>query len=172
MPTPRELRRFRARAHAPYVQHVTGRARGTTDELIAWAAWKWGIDEDLVRAVATVESGALQGFVGDHGRSYGIMQTKRTAAGDDQGWPGTYPLSRESTAFNLDFWGRAFRSCFDGRDRWLRTLSRRRAPYRPGDLWGCLGVWFSGGWYDAAARRYVGEVRAALRALPWRAPEF
>jgi soluble lytic murein transglycosylase-like protein len=30
--------------------------RGTTDEIIRWAAWKWGIDEDLLRAVAARES--------------------------------------------------------------------------------------------------------------------
>jgi soluble lytic murein transglycosylase-like protein len=35
---------------------VTGNFRGTTDEIIRWAAWKWGIDEDLLRAVAARES--------------------------------------------------------------------------------------------------------------------
>ena len=35
---------------------MTGNFTGTTDEIIQWAACKWGIDEDLVRAQIAVES--------------------------------------------------------------------------------------------------------------------
>ena len=35
---------------------VTGNFTGTTDEILQWAACKWGIDEDLVRAQVAIES--------------------------------------------------------------------------------------------------------------------
>jgi autotransporter family porin len=38
------------------MDRVTGNFTGTTDEIIQWAAHKWGIDEDVVRSVATAES--------------------------------------------------------------------------------------------------------------------
>ena len=31
---------------------MTGNFVGSTDEIIQWAAWKWGVDEDVIRAVA------------------------------------------------------------------------------------------------------------------------
>ena len=34
---------------------VDGQYSGTTDMIFRWAACKWGIDEDLVRAIATIE---------------------------------------------------------------------------------------------------------------------
>ena len=33
----------------PFTGRVTGNFTGTTDEIIQWAACKWGIDEDVVR---------------------------------------------------------------------------------------------------------------------------
>src|SRR4051794_30066552 len=56
-PTPAELARFRSRAEDwrgcnAYHDLVTGGYRGTTDQIIQWAAWKWGLDEDMVRAEA------------------------------------------------------------------------------------------------------------------------
>ena len=34
----------------PYDAYVTGHYTGTTDEIIQWAAWKWGIPADWLRA--------------------------------------------------------------------------------------------------------------------------
>ncbi|MGA7762612.1 MAG: hypothetical protein WCA59_12780 [Candidatus Binataceae bacterium] len=45
--------------------NVTGNYSGTTDEIVRWAACKWGIDEDMVRAQGEVESGWDQGGAGD-----------------------------------------------------------------------------------------------------------
>ena len=44
---------------------VTGNFTGTTDQIIQWAACKWGIDEDIVRAQAAKESGWHQNAAGD-----------------------------------------------------------------------------------------------------------
>jgi hypothetical protein len=45
--------------------NVTGNYTGTTDEIVRWAACKWGIDEDVVRAQGQIESGWEQGGAGD-----------------------------------------------------------------------------------------------------------
>src|SRR6266496_6226950 len=56
IPTKAELAEFHRRSDMPYQRYVSGRYRGTTDEILQWAARKWGFDPDLFRAVATVES--------------------------------------------------------------------------------------------------------------------
>jgi membrane-bound lytic murein transglycosylase MltF len=60
-----------------YKRRVTGRFRGTTDEILQWVAHKHGIAEDVVRAVAVQESWWRMSAVGDGGDSFGIMQMRR-----------------------------------------------------------------------------------------------
>jgi hypothetical protein len=164
-PSAAELAEFHAASHEAYSGEVTGRFSGTTDEIIQWAAWKWGIDEDLMRAVAVQESDWHQPGVSDDGVSFGLYSVKTQLAGDN-GWGGTYPLAARSTAFNADFYGRALRACFDGRDSWLRN------GYRSGDMWGCVGVWYSGDWHSASADEYVQRVKAWLARRPWARPGY
>lgn len=131
---------------------VTGRFTGTTDEIIQWASCKWGFPADVTRAQAFQETGWQQTAVGDNGESFGILQIRSTA------WPGTAPWSARSTAYNLD-WSLALRrACVDG----LAYEGVGR-----GDLWGCIGIHFSGTWGDAASLRYAKGVREALDARPW-----
>jgi hypothetical protein len=51
VPTAAEIAAFRARSQLVYKARVTGNFRGTTDEVIQWAAIKWGFHPDLLRAV-------------------------------------------------------------------------------------------------------------------------
>ena len=44
---------------------VTGNFSGSTDEIIQWAACKWGMNEDLLRAQAVAESSWFQNAMGD-----------------------------------------------------------------------------------------------------------
>jgi hypothetical protein len=145
---------------------VTGNFVGSTDEIIQWAAWKWGVDEDVIRAVAVRESDWNQDMVGDDGVTFGLMQVKTQLAGGNSGWPGTFPLARDSTAFNADYDGRAFRSCYDGRETWLG------GGYRSGDGWGCVGYWFSGDWRDSGAEEYISSVKQFLADRDWEKPDF
>src|ERR671931_2207566 len=161
LPTKAALEDFHAALHAPYSTLVTGRFAGTTDEIIQWAAWKWGIDEDVMRAVAAAESGWNQQAVADGGVSFGLFSVKTQLASPPAGWPGSYPLARTSTAFNADLYGRAVRSCLDGRERWLGPT------YHPGDLWGCVGAWFSGSFHDPPAESYVKDVKRSLIERSW-----
>ncbi len=162
VPTESELRTFYnasgtgSQVPAPHRYRVTGNFTGTTDEILQWAAYKWGIDEDIFRAVAMTESGWNQRHVGDHGSSFGIMQVKAPTGERWSGWEGTHPVSQTSTAFNADVYGAALRHCYD----------RRR------DLWGCVGNWYSGGWYDQGSLNYQGSVKRHRDNRTWEDPEF
>lgn len=172
---------------------VDGRFSGTTDQILRWGACKWGVDEDVVRAEAAAESHWQQSAAGDATgdfslcppgagfpgawdgtrcmQSYGIMQMKFKSFG---GWP----LSKDSTAFNVDFRLAYQRACMNGD---INYLSRRipasgypRYPDGTTDemLWGCMGDWFSGGWYDGGALKYIADVKSLLDRRGWLRSQF
>jgi transglycosylase-like protein with SLT domain len=164
VPTSSELATYRSLNGTPaaYRDKVTGNFTGTTDEIIQWAAHKWGIDEDLVRAQAVKESSWDMNTLGDGGISYGLMQIKSTVM------KGTYPLSQVSTAFNADYYGAYMRYYFDGAATWLNDpccFSGRT--YVAGDIWGSVGTWFAGRWYTAAAVEYMNIVKNHVAARTW-----
>jgi hypothetical protein len=146
---------------------VTGNFAGTTDQIIKWAACKWGFDADTVRAQAFVESNLRQTALGAHtddpalcvygeppcARAFGIMQIRADHH------PGTYPASAQSTAYNLDYALGMRRACYDGVS-WLGGQTK-------GDLWGCIGVHYSGQWNDLDSEIYVKRVKAAQAAKSW-----
>ena len=165
-------------ATAPgYEERVTGNFTGTTDQIIRWAACKWGFDENDVRAQAVIESYWRQSQLGDCGAktqpetrgcaSVGLLQVK--GADIPATHPGTWPAALTSTAFNVDYALAVRRLCYDGRELWLREFN---ASYAAGDLWGCIGRWYSGRWHDAGAEQYIQRVRATLSARTWAAPGF
>jgi hypothetical protein len=75
---------------------ATGNFTGTTDKIIQWVASKWGIDENLIRAEAVLESYWVQSTQGDYasGRyhSFGLMQVSQDDANGNLlkgGYPNT-----------------------------------------------------------------------------------
>ncbi len=158
-PSEAQLEDFRRRSEMVYRRHVTGRFRGTTDEILQWAARKWGFDPDLFRAVATVESYWKMSAVGDGGLSFGIFQMKRT-------YHCCVPLSSRYTAFNADYYGAILRAYYDGRQKWLNDVERGER-YRAGDIWGSVGSWYAGRWRTDAALEYIRRVQRTLRDEPW-----
>lgn len=172
---------------------VDGKFSGTTDQILRWGACKWGIDEDVVRAEAVAESHWRQADVGDEShdtaqcppgsgfpgawdgtscqQSYGIMQIKFSSFG---GWP----LSKDSTAYNVDFRLAYQRACMNGDITYLGDQAPAgdypRYPNGTIDqmLWGCMGDWFSGSWYDAGAIHYIAEVKQDLADRTWTKPGF
>jgi hypothetical protein len=170
VPTAAELQSYRSQAPdwtrcSGYPDHVTGAFTGTTDEILQWAAWKWGLDADLLRAVAAIESWWNQGFVGDGGQSQGLMQIQASS------FPGTAPLSGQATAFNVDVYGATIRSYYDGCATWLNTVTDGRQ-YAVGDLWGSVGAWYAGRWHTDAAELYIARVMQAEANRVWMSPEF
>jgi autotransporter family porin len=160
-----------------YAGRVDGAFTGTTDEIIQWASCKWGFDEDITRARAVQESYWRQSEVGDRTedteacaaigqsspcwQSYGLLQVKGPIHDD------TYPVARDSTAFNVDYALSWLRACYEGAfSEWLPD------DYAPGSEWGCVGAWFSGEWYDPSAKQYIEEVRVHLTERVWEQPDF
>jgi hypothetical protein len=179
---------------------VDGNYTGSTDMILRWAACKWGIDEDVVRAQAWAETGWKQGGPnpGDGGgdkrftqadcihdgfaalwdfqcpnccyTSWGILQTKAYYE-----W-GTWPMIKDSTAFNADYRYADQRACMNGDDA---TYFRGRLPHNGfptyanslgnSDLmvWGCVGKHFSGDWFDNDSLKYIKSVREYLATKPW-----
>ncbi|GAA1641336.1 hypothetical protein [Catellatospora bangladeshensis] len=172
---------------AALAKRVDGQFTGTTEEILRWAACKWGVDEDIVKAQAAIESWWRQGTLGDfdtdaaacpagHGlgadgqagkcpQSYGILQNRYPYM------KSAFPGAMRSTAMSADLAYAVWRSCFEGREGWLNTVERGRE-YAAGDAWGCVGRWFSGRWHTAPGEQYVGRVRDYLDRRIWQTPDF
>ena len=163
-PSDEQLRDFRRRSEMVNRFDVTGHYRGTTDEILQWAARKWGFDPDLLRAVAAVESYWNMSAVGDGGLSFGIFQMKKT-------YHCCPPLSSKYTAFNADYYGAILRAYYDGQQKWLNDVERGER-YRAGDIWGSVGSWYAGRWRTSEALDYIHRVQDTLRDEPWRERGF
>ncbi|HYH59218.1 MAG TPA: transglycosylase SLT domain-containing protein [Thermoleophilaceae bacterium] len=164
VPSDRELAEFRRKSVIAYRHEVTGRYRGTTDEIIQWAARKWGFDPDLFRAVAYVESRWRMNAVGDGGLSYGLFQLKKT-------YYCCVEFTSRMSAFNADYYGAILRAYYDGRETWLNDMERGER-YTRGDLWGSIGAHYAGRWRTGPAMDYVRMVKRALDDAPWRESDF
>ncbi len=154
-----QLATFRKHSDMPYRARVTGHYRGTTDEIIQWAAAKHGIDVNVMRAVAVVESYWRMSTVGDNGDSFGLFQIRRP-------YHCCAKYARTSTAFNADYYGAIIRAYYDGRMPWLNDVEHGEA-YRKGDLYGSLGAWFAGRWHTQPANDYIQRIKDTLRARTW-----
>lgn len=156
-----------------YEGRVTGNFTGTTDEILQWGACKWGIDVNVVRSQAVQEGYWRQSTLGGcsvksqpetHGcDTVGILQVR--GAGLPPIFPHTWPYAYESTAFNVDYTLTVWRTCFEGKETWLGN------GYHAGDLWGCVGRWYSGGWYQSS-QNYIASVKDILANHAWLKPRF
>lgn len=175
------------RANTEIGVRVTGAFIGTTDEILQWAACKWGIDEDIVRAQAAIESWWHQDAKGDWGsdpdrcppghglgvdgepglcpESWGLLQTRYPY--EQSAWPGI----ADSSAFNVDTAYAIWRACFEGYEWWLNDVERGEE-YGAGDAWGCAGRWFAGRWHTPPAEEYIGRVQEYLIERIWKQPDF
>jgi hypothetical protein len=204
VPTAAEIRRYRDSRTSqgvpvlqfnPYLRYVDGRAgmrHPSTDDLIQWAAHKWGIPEDWLRAEYVVESHWNQFNLGDKAtvsprwyhlypyqsripntsnvyQSLGIAQVKWTPDGSVE--PGTEPLRWESTAFNVDGQAAKIRFYYDNpsgaRSSWGDSS------YAPCEKWRSIGGWYSPyPWGSAGQAGYIATVRATLHGHEWTSASF
>lgn len=184
-PTAGQLAAFEANGFAANVyaggwayNRVDGQYTGTTDMILRWAACKWGIDEDVVRAQAVSEDWSWNqpDAHGDKRTSYSQCVNGRfTSLWDYQcsnccyqswsifqtkvyySWP-TWPMIHNSTAFAADFHFASMRACMDGDlAGYFSGKSGNNGHTYAGDvasgnlntmLWGCVGFHYSGNWYD------------------------
>jgi hypothetical protein len=179
----------------PYLKYVDGRDGlhdPSTDDLIQWAAHKWGIPENWLRAEYVLESYWNSWFLGDlasvsaadYGKyplqarvpgtlqayqSLGITQVRWDPAGDYGA--GTNPLRWLSTAFNIDFQAATVRFMYDNPER-ART-SWGDASYTPCQQWNSIGAWFSPyPWSNAGQAHYAATVQHNLATTAWSSPAF
>lgn len=197
VPAPPEVKGVNAVPNATRGQAVagaTGRATrvdgnftGTTEQILRWAACKWGIDEDMVKAQAVIESWwrmdtkgdrgndptrcapghgiGVDGFPGECPESWGLLQVRYP-----YNQP-AFPYAITSSAFNADWAYSSWRSCFEGDLTWLNTVERG-SDYAAGDAWGCFGTWFSGRWYTQGAKDYIARVQGTLAERTWTTANF
>jgi hypothetical protein len=151
----------------------------STDDLIEWAAYKWGVPEDFVRGQMVMESGWSMLQKGDrHDWSEPVASLYPTLAviDTDSVWeslgiaqirwrhsvpwnPGVEPLRWQSTGFALDYSQALIRYYFDGYCDWCG------AGYRAGDPDGAYRSYVSGTWDDG--QWYADGVRSNAASKPW-----
>ena len=167
-PTASQLAYFRAHDSsmpAWYRNRIDGRYRGSTNQIIEWAALKWGFDPQLLRAVGAVESWWHMDTVGDGGYAYGLFQI-------DVRYHCCQGLAENDSAFNADYYGAILRSYYDGAQTWLNTVGGNGARYSAHNLWGSVGYWAAGRWETATGANYVSQVQSDLAQQVWLQPNF
>jgi hypothetical protein len=158
---------------------VTGNFVGTTDEILQWAACKWGMDVQWARNQAALESNWHQDIsLGDWGTDPDACLPNHPIGAD--GRPGECPETIgilqvrypyhgsafenedaiRSTAYNADYAFMIWRRCFEGLSTWLNDVERGR-DYAAGDGLGCMGMWYAGRWYTEEAIGYMDRVATA-----------
>jgi hypothetical protein len=184
IPSALELAAFHgAGSFNPLEKYVSGGFAATTDEILQWGAHKWGVPEDVMRAVAVTESWWRQGAMGDRqdgvnaalypGQSQidadsvyetlGLMQVKWRP--DQSLHAGTEPLRWKSTSFNVDYWGASIRYYYDGLCDWCGS------GYGPGQDWNSVGAWFSPSPWGSS-QTYVSQVKTHVAARTWERAGF
>jgi hypothetical protein len=179
----------------PYFRYVDGQdgiSRPSTDDLIQWAAHKWGIPEDWLRAQYVVES-YWNGFeLGDEVavspawyrrypvqarvpgghevyESMGLAEVKWIA--DNSVGAGTEPLRWESTAFDIDYEAAMVRLYFDNPDGARSSWPDRT--YAPCQTWNSIGGWFEPyPWRNGGQETYIAKVKRVLGERVWLGHDF
>ncbi len=171
----------------PLFSRVDGAYTGTTDQIIQWAACKWGFDPDVLRAQVAVESwwdqNAVSGWqtdptqcvpghpIGADGHAGQCPEFSGLLSIRYSLFQNAYPLAMSSTAYDLDYALAYWRACDEGQMTWLNTVDRG-SQYAAGDAWGCIGVWGSGRWHTTGANSYIALVQNDLSQRIWTTPSF
>jgi hypothetical protein len=204
VPTDAQLRAFRSAKTSfkqpalkfnPYFRYVDGRdglKDPTTDELIQWAAHKWGIPENWLKAQFVKESYWNMYQLGDEetvtqaqysqypsqARIPGTLNVYQSLGITQERWApdgsvgvGSNPLRWESEAFNLDYQASMVRFFYDdpqgARSAWGDKT------YAPCQKWNSIGGWFSSyPWRNAGQASYITAVRQLLASKAWQSSDF
>jgi autotransporter family porin len=167
------------RANSVIAARVDGQFTGTTEDILRWGACKWGFDENIVKAMAANESWWKQtlhnnwttqcpsshpaGSDSDlqplmcH-RDYGLLQLNYDY--NSSAWP----EAETSSAMNVDVALSIVRACYEGYNHWI---AKSNPSYKKGDVWGCLGAYNSGKWYDSQAQQYIHDIQKYKNRQVW-----
>jgi hypothetical protein len=179
----------------PYLAYVDGRdgiKDPSTDDLIQWAAHKWGIPEDWLRAEYALESYWNSFQLGDDTavsstwyaeypsqariagssnvyQSMGIAQVRW--APDGSLGDGTEPLRWESTAFNIDDQAATIRFYYDDPSN-VRS-SWGDSTYVPCEQWNSIGGWYDPyPWNNSGQASYIANVQTYVSDQVWTTSSF
>jgi hypothetical protein len=150
----------------------------STDDLIEWAAYKWGVPEDLVRGQMDMESRwsmLKKGDRRDWARPVAALYPARAAIDANSVWeslgiaqirwrhtvpwnPGVEPLRWRSTAFSLDYSQALVRYYYDGYCDWCGAGVA-------GDPDGAYRMYVSGS--RRKGQWYADGVRSKAASRPW-----
>jgi hypothetical protein len=170
-------------AALPMGKRLTGDFAGTTDEILQWAACKWGFDEDFVRADAYQHNQWHQGELSAWTSNTSLCPMggpiRAGANGQEcaqvfslfgitwQYHPSSWPMMRESTAYAVDYALGLQRVCFEGWVTYMKGWGPAGKMYGPNDEFGCAAWFFTGGWYDFATMQQVSHIKDTLAGRPW-----
>jgi hypothetical protein len=140
-----------------YYDRIDGACTGTTEQILEWAAKKWGFDQlgypDLAKAVGVAETWWRVSFVGPYGE-LGILQLHPGFLPDTE--PATW-----STAYGADYAMAVIRSYYDG-SNWIGAATK-------GDLRGSVAAWNCGCAYNGGGM-YASTVFQYHSTKPWKRP--
>jgi hypothetical protein len=141
----------------PYYDKINGDYVGTTEQILQWAARKWGFDRlgypDLAKAMAVAESWWHQSAANPSG-ARGILQVHTGH------WPDTDPAIT-STAYNADYAMAVVRYLYDP-GSWLRGGTT-------GNISNAVAAWECGCGYNGWAH-YATQVLSYNVTKPWLRP--
>jgi hypothetical protein len=131
-----------------YYDKINGACTGTTEQILEWAAKKWGFDQigypDLAKAMGVIETWWRQAFVGNSGE-VGILQVHPGV------WPDWEP-AKWSTAYGADYAMAVVRAYYDG-STWLGSATKGRLRDSVA-AWNCGCPYNGGGWYASNVFKY------------------
>lgn len=172
------------RANSIIAARIDGQFTGTTEDILRWGACKWGFNENLIKAMAANESWWKQTLhnnwttscpsnhpLGSDSalypmmchRDYGLLQLNYDYY--DQAWP----EAETSSAMNVDTALGIVRACYEGYDLWI---AQKNPSYTKNNIWGCLGMYNSGKWYDSQARQYIHDIKKFMNENVWQRSFF
>jgi hypothetical protein len=150
----------------PYFLQVNGDCTGTTEQILEWAARKWGFADqpspfggpavnipDLAKAQAVIETWWRQTDSGSHGE-VGILQVNPNT------WP-DWEKARVSTAFAADYAMAVVRMHYDG-NSWVGASTR-------GNIRNAVAAWECG-CANNGYGNYTTRVFDALSSKLWKRP--
>jgi hypothetical protein len=204
VPSAAQLRAFRSSKTSaeepalkfnPYFRYVDGKdgmKNPTTDDLIQWAAHKWGIPEDWLKAEFVQESYWSMYQLGDEetvsqaqytaypfqSRVPGTLNVYQSLGITQERWApdgsvgvGAEPLRWESEAFNLDYQASVVRFFYDDPDGARSSWGDKT--YAPCEKWNSIGGWFNPyPWANAGQAGYIQDVQRDLATRAWRSSSF
>jgi len=113
------------------------------NNILESTAARYGIPPVVLKAIAWQETFWKPDTIGDHGKSFGMMQVHTPAHPDYNVEKG-----KESVAYNVDYAARYLRQLYDQCGNWEKAVERYNGSGKK-------------------ARRYAASVKEHIREMPW-----